>query len=137
RACRRRGLDRGRGAPLPRRGASGEAHRSPQEERVMRAAAPDLEYQPATPDDAPFAADVDSAVHPQRPRDPVVYRYWWSQPDEYMEFARFVVTRGRRPSGVAGWSHPRWQVQPERYGTAGCEIVPADASRTTLAAGAA
>ena len=103
----------------------------------MRAAAPDLEYQPATPDDAPFAADVDSAVHPQRPRDPVVYRYWWSQPDEYMEFARFVVTRGRRPIGVADWSHPRWQVQPERYGTAGCEIVPAERSRTTLDAATA
>ena len=92
----------------------------------------DLEYRPATPEDATFAADVDTAVHPHRPRDPVVYRYWWAQPDEAISFARFVVARGPRPIGVAEWSHARWEVQPERYGTAGCEILPEERDRATI-----
>ena len=99
----------------------------------MRAAtAAVLEFRPATPEDAAFAADVETAVHPQRPRDPVVYRYWWSQPDEYMQVARFVVNRSSRPIGVAAWNHPRWEIQPERYGTAGCELLPAERTKDTL-----
>ena len=98
----------------------------------MRAAAPDLEYQPATPDDAPFAADVDSAVHPQRPRDPVVYRYWWSQPDEFVEFARFIVHRGGERIGFASTEHARWEVQPARYGAVRGELLPAARTGSNL-----
>jgi acetyltransferase (GNAT) family protein len=91
-----------------------------------------LVLRPATLDDAAFAADVDTAVHPQRPRDPVVYRYWWAQPDEYVESSRFVVMRGGEAIGVGEWSHAGWGVQPERYGTAGAEILPAARDAATL-----
>jgi hypothetical protein len=91
-----------------------------------------LMLRPATLDDAAFAADVDTAVHPQRPRDPVTYRYWWAQPHEYAEFARFVLLRGAEAIGVGEWSHARWGVQPERYGTAGADILPAARDLATL-----
>ena len=58
----------------------------------------DLAFRPTVPGDAAFAADVDTAVRPFAPRDPVSYEYWWSQPDENWVLARFVVSRrGRRP----------------------------------------
>jgi hypothetical protein len=85
-----------------------------------------LAYRPATVDDAAFAADVDTAVHPQRPRDPLIYRYWWAQPDEFMVVARFVVTRSGKPIGFGEWSHARWDVQPDRYGIAGAELLPSE-----------
>jgi GNAT superfamily N-acetyltransferase len=97
----------------------------------------ELAYRPATVDDAGFAADVDTAVHPQRPRDPLVYRYWWAQPDEFMEFARFVVTRGGRPIGFAEWRHARWDVQPDRYGTLSAELLPSERALYALDAATA
>jgi GNAT superfamily N-acetyltransferase len=91
-----------------------------------------LAFRPATLDDAAFAADVDTAVHPQRPRDPLIYRYWWAQPDEFMEFARFVVTRAGKPVGVGEWHHARWDVQPDRYGIVGAELLPSERTRGAL-----
>ena len=93
-----------------------------------------LVFRPARPGDAAFAADVDTAVRPFGPRDPAIYEYWWSQPDENWEFKRFVVTRGGRRVGYATAEHPRWDVQPERYGTVGGDLIPAE--RTTAALGA-
>jgi mycothiol synthase len=86
----------------------------------------------ATPDDAAFAADVMSAVRPSSPTDPVVLRYWWSQRDEFIEFARYVVTRNRRDVGYAETVHARWEVKPERYGSVGGDLVPAERSRRSL-----
>lgn len=97
----------------------------------------DLVYRPATVEDAAFAADVDTAVHPQRPRDPLIYRYWWAQPDEHMELARFVVTSGGKPIGVGEWRHARWDVQPDRYAIVGAELLPSERTRDTLDAATA
>jgi hypothetical protein len=36
----------------------------------------DLNFAPAKAGDAAFAADVDTAVRPSAPRDPVTYEYW-------------------------------------------------------------
>ena len=74
----------------------------------------DLVFRPAAPEDAAFAADVMTAVRPASPVDPVVLRYWWTQPDESLEFARFVVLRGGGKIGFAMTEHARWGVQPER-----------------------
>lgn len=92
----------------------------------------DLKFTPAGPGDAAFAADVDTAVRPFGPRDPVIYEYWWAQPDENWEFARFVVTQGGKRIGYAIAEHPRWAVQPERYGTIDGNLLPADRTRATL-----
>jgi GNAT superfamily N-acetyltransferase len=92
----------------------------------------DLAFRSATAGDAAFAADVDTAVRPQSPRDPKVYEYWWAQPDENWVFARFVVARGERPIGYAVAEHPRWDVQPERYGTVDGNLLPAERTAVRL-----
>jgi len=85
----------------------------------------ELVFTPAGPDDAAFAADVETAARPHAPRDPVSYRYWWSQPDEFVEFARFIVHRGGERIGFASTEHARWDVQPARYGAVRGELLPA------------
>lgn len=92
----------------------------------------DLVFVPAVAGDAAFAADVDTAVRPSAPRDPMVYEYWWSQPDENWLFARFVVACGEQRVGYATAEHPRWEVQPERYGTVDGNLLPADRTVKTL-----
>jgi len=92
----------------------------------------DLAFRAAGPGDAAFAADVDTAVRPRGPRDPEVYEYWWAHPDENWVYARFVVTRGVRRVGYAIAEHPRWEVQPERYGTVDGNLLPADRTKATL-----
>jgi GNAT superfamily N-acetyltransferase len=92
----------------------------------------DLTFRLATSGDAAFAADVDSAVRPSAPRDPVSYEYWWSQPDENWELKRFAVTRGGRRVGYATAEHPRWDKQPERYASVGGNLLPADRTATNL-----
>jgi GNAT superfamily N-acetyltransferase len=92
----------------------------------------DLAFRAAGHGDAAFAADVDTAVRPQSPRDPKVYEYWWAQPNENWVFARFVVLRGDRRLGYAIAEHPRWDVQPERYGTIEANLLPAERTRAAL-----
>ena len=92
----------------------------------------ELAFAPAKPGDAAFAADVDTAVRPSAPRDPLTYEYWWSQPDENWTFARFVVTRGGVRVGYATAEHPRWEVQPDRYGNVGGNLVPAERNASNL-----
>ena len=91
-----------------------------------------LVFRAATPTDGAFAADVDTAVRPHGPRDPKVYAYWWAQPDENWVFARFIVTREDRPVGYAIAEHPRWEVQPERYGTVDGNLLPPDRTEAAL-----
>lgn len=94
----------------------------------------DFAFSPAITDDAAFAADVDTAVRPSSPRDPMVYQYWWSHPDENWVINRFIVSRGGRRVGHASSEHARWEVQPERYGTVGGELLPMERTQTTLGA---
>lgn len=92
----------------------------------------DLAFRAAVAGDAAFAADVDTAVRPSAPRDPLTNEYWWSQPDEHWEFARFIVSRGGRRIGYATAEHPHWDVQPERYGTVGGNVLPEDRNGAAL-----
>jgi GNAT superfamily N-acetyltransferase len=94
----------------------------------------DLAFAPAKAGDAAFAADVDTAVRPSAPRDPVTYEYWWSQPNENWTSARFVVTSGGTRVGYATAEHPRWEMQPDRYGTVGGNLVPAERTAARLGA---
>jgi GNAT superfamily N-acetyltransferase len=83
-----------------------------------------LAFRPATLDDVAFYADVLSAVHPERPTDPVVERYWWAQPEITYLTRRFVVSRGGRAIGVADFDRPSWDSVPDRHGYIGGEILP-------------
>jgi len=92
----------------------------------------ELAFRPATPDDAAFAADIMTALRPASPVDPVVLRYWWAQPDEFIEFARFVVMRGEMPIGYAATEHARWEVEPDRYEIVGGDLLPAERTHPAL-----
>jgi GNAT superfamily N-acetyltransferase len=92
----------------------------------------DLAFRPAAPGDAAFAADVDTALRPSSPRDPLVYEYWWWQPQENWDVKRFVVSRAGRRIGHASAEHPRWDMQPERYGTVGGDVIPSERGPATL-----
>ena len=92
----------------------------------------ELAFAPAKEGDAAFAADVDTAVRPSAPRDPLTYEYWWSQPDENWILARYVVTRGGARIGYATAEHPRWEVQPDRYGNVGGNLLPAERTASSL-----
>jgi RimJ/RimL family protein N-acetyltransferase len=99
---------------------------------MARSVAHELAFRPATLDDAAFAADVMTALFPRSPWDPVSLRYWWSQPDESMEIARFIVLRGERRIGFAHIDHARWDVQPERYASIWGDLMPAERSGDLL-----
>ena len=92
----------------------------------------DLVLRPAGPGDASFAADVDTAVRPDSARDPQTYEYWWAQPNENWVNERFVVSRGDVRVGYAIAEHPRWDVQPERYGTVDGDVLPEHRTPETL-----
>src|SRR5438105_4561988 len=101
---------------------------------MARNVALELTFRTATPDDAPFAADVMTALFPRSPWDPVAVRSGWSQPDESMEIARLIVLRGERPIGFAHIDHARWDVQPERYASIWGDLMPAERTRDGLSA---
>jgi GNAT superfamily N-acetyltransferase len=92
----------------------------------------DLSFRRATPSDGAFAADVETALWPDSPRDPVVYKYWWSQPDEHIEIARFVARRGDRDIGYATTQHARWDMQPERHAWVAGDLLPTERSAAIL-----
>jgi len=66
----------------------------------------ELQFREATLDDATFSADVQTAVFPARPIDPVIERYWWEQPDDTFVSRRWIVQRDGQDIGVAAFYHP-------------------------------
>jgi hypothetical protein len=94
----------------------------------------ELGFREATLDDAAFSADVYSLVHPERPTDPVVERYWWEQPDDTFVSRRWIVQLGGRDIGVASFDHPAWARLQEPHGDIGGELVPDQRKRATLEA---
>lgn len=92
----------------------------------------ELEFRPATPDDASFSADVHTAVFPTRPTDPVIERYWWEQPDDTFVTRRWVVHRDGKDVGVAYFEHPAWSKLETPHGDVGGELLPQHRERSTL-----
>lgn len=92
---------------------------------TAEAIAADLTLRPATFDDAAFAADVQTAVRPERPQDPVMWRYWWEHPWDDSVWTRFVASAGGRPVGFCQTNRPRrWEDMPERFGRIAVELAP-------------
>lgn len=97
--------------------------------------AADLALRPATLDDAPFAADMWTAIRPSDPEDPVLTRYWWEHTWDDSVWERFVALRDGFPVGVCALSYPRsWEVMPERFARLQAGIHPDSASVERLAA---
>jgi GNAT superfamily N-acetyltransferase len=93
-----------------------------------------LEFHEATLDNADFSADVQTAVFPTRPTDPVVERYWWAQPDDTFVSRRWVVRSDGKDIGVAYFEHPAWERLEVPHGDVGGEILPEYRKRENLVA---
>ena len=108
----------------------------------------ELQFREATLDDATFSADVQTAVFPTRPTDPVIERYWWEQPDDTFVSRRWIVQRDGQDIGVAAFDHPAWaRVQvphgdiygdllPDQRDSASLQVLIAEMERRLTADGA-
>jgi GNAT superfamily N-acetyltransferase len=94
----------------------------------------ELNFREATLDDATFSADVHTAVFPERATDPLIERYWWSQPDDTFVARRWVVRCDGADIGVAHFEHPAWERLQVPHGDVGGEILPEWRDRATLRA---
>jgi GNAT superfamily N-acetyltransferase len=100
---------------------------------TTRPVAADLTLRPATLDDAAFAADAQTAVRPNDPEDPVMWRYWWEHPWDASIWERFVASREGRSVGFCQTSRPaRWEDMPERFGRISAELVPDERTAARL-----
>lgn len=94
----------------------------------------ELQFREATLDDATFSADLQTALFPARPTDPVIERYWWEQPDDTFVSRRWIVQRDGHDVGVAGFDHPAWALarlqvpHGEIYG----DLLPGQRDRASL-----
>jgi GNAT superfamily N-acetyltransferase len=83
-----------------------------------------IQFREATLDDATFSADVQTAVFPARPIDPVIERYWWEQPDDTFVSRRWIVQRDGQDIGVAAFYHPAWARLQVPHGDIDGDLVP-------------
>ena len=75
------------------------------------------ELRPATPDDAPLVADLESLRDPREPRDPVLLTHWWRMGDELERSMRRIAVRDGAAVAFVGASHEHWDVDEKRFGT--------------------
>jgi len=91
-----------------------------------------LVFRPATLDDAAFASDVATAMHPDEPKDPAAWRHWWATDDPAWTNERFVVLRDAAPIGYARHNHAPWDQMKTRYGRIGFELLPEERTDAQL-----
>jgi GNAT superfamily N-acetyltransferase len=108
----------------------------------------DLQFRAATLDDANFSADLQTALFPARPTDPVIERYWWEQPDDVFVSRRWIVQRDGHDIGVAAFEHPEWarlqvphgeiygDLLPDQRDLASLQVLLAEMERQLTAEGA-
>jgi len=75
------------------------------------------ELRPATPDDAPLVAELESLRDPTEPRDPVLLAHWWKMNDELERSMRRVAVRDGAAVAYLGASHEFWEESQKRFGT--------------------
>jgi GNAT superfamily N-acetyltransferase len=85
----------------------------------------DLELRPATLDDAAFTADLYTALRPDDPDDPALFRHWWKIEAADNVVERWVALRDGQPAGQLFHRHAFWEKMPERYGRVSAELLPA------------
>jgi GNAT superfamily N-acetyltransferase len=73
--------------------------------------------------DAEFVADMDTAIRPDEPRDPVTLKDYWRNPEENAKVERFIAEIDGAPVGFAHQRHPLWRT-PKRYGNLSGDLKP-------------
>jgi mycothiol synthase len=84
----------------------------------------ELAFRPATLDDAAAVADVNTALFPDEPSDPVLERHWWETEDPAWTIERFAIERDGGIVGMALHRHAPWEKMPERYARVGGDLHP-------------
>jgi GNAT superfamily N-acetyltransferase len=94
-----------------------------------------LRYRPATLDDAAFAADVATALHPDEPEDTASWRHWWSSMDPAWTVERFIAEQSGGGVGFLLHHHAPWDKLPKKYGRIRADFAPPHRTSENLAAG--
>jgi GNAT superfamily N-acetyltransferase len=74
--------------------------------------------------DAAFVADMDTAIRPDEPRDPITLKDYWRNPEEDTKIERFIGEIGGERVGFAFQRHEMWKT-PQKYGNVSGELMPA------------
>jgi GNAT superfamily N-acetyltransferase len=73
--------------------------------------------------DAEFVADLDTAIRPDDPRDPVTLKDYWRNPEENAKIERFIGEIGRERVAFAFQRHDLWKT-PKRFGSVSGDVMP-------------
>ena len=74
--------------------------------------------------DAEFVADMETAIRPDDPRDPITLKDYWRHPEENAKIERFIGEIGGERVGFAHQRHDVWKT-PQRYGNVSGDLMPA------------
>jgi GNAT superfamily N-acetyltransferase len=86
----------------------------------------------ATLGDAEFVADMETAIRPDDPRDPVALEDYWRNPEERMRIERFIGEIGGASVAYAHQRHSDWERSPKRFGNVTGDLVPRHRTRARL-----
>ena len=74
--------------------------------------------------DAAFVADLETAVRPDEPRDPIITKDYWLNPEEDTKVERFIGELDGHRVAYANQRHALWKT-PKRYGDVSGDLMPA------------
>src|SRR4029079_12847898 len=83
----------------------------------------DMTLREAKLSDAEFVADMETAIRPDDPRDPVTLKDYWRHPEETAKIERFIAEIGGVPVGYGFQRHDLWKT-PKRYGNVSGDLMP-------------
>jgi GNAT superfamily N-acetyltransferase len=83
----------------------------------------DLTLREAKLSDAAFVADLETAVRPDDPRDPVTLKDYWRNPEGNAKIERFIGEIGGDRVAFAHQRHYLWKT-PKRYGNVSGDLMP-------------
>jgi hypothetical protein len=83
----------------------------------------DITLREAELSDAEFVAELETALRPDEPRDPVVLKHYWRNPEENTKIERFIGEIGGETVAQAHQRHALWKT-PKRYGNVSGDLMP-------------
>ena len=83
-----------------------------------------MTLRPASLDDAALDARVNTALHPDEPKDPAMTRHWWETEDPAWTVERWVVREADRDVGLAFMNHAPWDKMPQRFSDVSASLFP-------------
>src|SRR5689334_12529908 len=75
---------------------------------------PELVLRPATLDDVPWVAQLQTERDPAEPANEESIRHWWHASDPGRVQDRWIVETSGAPIGFAYHEHPSWSIAPMR-----------------------